>query len=198
MSRTTRALGWACVGLLLADALIAALDVANVWSELRLLRTEVSPFFAERAIAEAASRATLLGWADRLAMIATAACFVPFFVRAYEALPAPRQRPRWAWLGWFVPIANLYVPWRIAKEIHAPDDPAAPAWPVFVWWSTWLASRLLGLLGILASRQGDLEALLLLDLAAACTTVAAALSGAHLVKTWVLRSARLVASPERA
>ena len=192
MSRTTRALGGACILLLLVDAVIAALDAANVWSELRLLRAEVSPFFAERAIAEAASRATALGWADRAAMIATAACFIPFFVRAYEALPSPRGRARWAWLGWFIPIANLYVPWRIAKEIHAPDDPSASAWPVFVWWTAWLASRLLGLMGILASRDGDLETLLLLDLAAASTTVLAALAGAALVRAW------LAGAPERA
>lgn len=194
MSRTTRALGRACVALLLVDALVAALDAANVWSELRLLHDDVSPFFAERAIAEAASRATLLGWADRGAMIATAACFIPFFVRAYEALPARRQRARWAWLGWFIPLANLYVPWRIAKEIHAKDDPASAAWPVFIWWSAWLASRLLGLLGILASRGGDLGMLLGLDLVAASTTFVAALAGAYLVKVW---SARLVALPER-
>lgn len=185
MSRTTRALGVACVALLSVDALVAAMDALNVWGELQLLRDEVSPFFAERAIADAAWRATMLGWADRGAMVATAACFVPFFVRLYEALPAPRQQARWAWLGWFVPIANLYVPWRIAKEIHAPNDPAAPAWPVFLWWSAWLSSRLLGLLGILASRQGDLDTLLLLDLAAASTTVLAALLGAYLVRGWL-------------
>ena len=75
--------------------------------------------------------------------------------RAYRNLPAlgaraPQWSPGWAAAGWFVPLANLVMPYRVACELW--DGAAAPWWrrlPLLeTWWATWLASLLLGLLSI--------------------------------------------------
>ena len=63
--------------------------------------------------------------------IATVVAFSMWIHRAYANLPAlgnPKEgleySPRWAVGGFFIPIVNLFVPYRAVKEIWVKSDPA--------------------------------------------------------------------------
>ncbi|HEV2914573.1 MAG TPA: DUF4328 domain-containing protein [Pyrinomonadaceae bacterium] len=91
--------------------------------------------------------------------LVTAVVFLLWIHRAYRNLPAlgnPRQQleysPGWAAGYFFIPILNLFVPFRVVKEIwrkSEPDvgtgesymfyPPEAPAL-IGVWWAFWIAS----------------------------------------------------------
>lgn len=47
----------------------------------------------------------------------------------------------WTWLGWLVPVANLWVPFRVVRDIRGavlPDGQRRVA--LGLWWSFWLVS----------------------------------------------------------
>lgn len=49
----------------------------------------------------------------------------------------------WTWLGWLVPVANLWVPFRVVRDIRGavlPDGRRRVA--LGLWWSFWLLSGL--------------------------------------------------------
>lgn len=84
----------------------------------------------------------------------TAVAFAQWQIAAYRLVPAlsgaPTERPAWwAWGGWLIPFANLYVPYRVVSEIRDATDPAeldpgldrvGPAIPLGAWWALWLAA----------------------------------------------------------
>jgi hypothetical protein len=68
-----------------------------------------------------------------------------FLMRRSTGLLAPdrfRKGPGWAVGGWFVPVACLWIPYRIAVDMWAAASPLpsgngpfrAPMWPVNLWW----------------------------------------------------------------
>jgi hypothetical protein len=82
--------------------------------------------------------------------------FIVWFHRAYRNLAAlgvekPRRGLGWAIGGWFVPIANMFIPKQLANDVWRAGDPALrqgdPNWqarPVSPllhwWWALWLSS----------------------------------------------------------
>ncbi|MCH8273531.1 MAG: DUF4328 domain-containing protein [Armatimonadetes bacterium] len=93
-----------------------------------------------------------------LIVLVTVVLFFIWFYRAYYNLAALRVSGRkyaagWAVGWWFIPIANLILPYNIAKEIWQASDPQdlAPegnAWrrnsvtPLLgVWWLVWIVSH---------------------------------------------------------
>jgi hypothetical protein len=75
-----------------------------------------------------------------LGLIAGAACFIPWFHRAYKNLStwhATRFRSGWAIGGWFVPFLNLVRPYQIAKELASFSGPSerTPTNALPVWWA---------------------------------------------------------------
>jgi hypothetical protein len=61
--------------------------------------------------------------------------------------------PGWAIGAWFIPIGNLFLPWRIAMEIWEGTDPELNDLqargetirvPIFlhIWWLTWVAGNI--------------------------------------------------------
>ncbi|GAA2099400.1 hypothetical protein GCM10009801_70960 [Streptomyces albiaxialis] len=79
---------------------------------------------------------------------ATALCVITFLAwlwsvrdnaRALSGRP-PRYAWPWVYLGWIVPVMNLWVPRGIVADIHrasAPDERLPPV--VNWWWGLWLA-----------------------------------------------------------
>ena len=55
---------------------------------------------------------------------------------------AQRRAPAWAFWGWVLPIANLFVPFQLMGDIWRAGLPAArrhkTAWLPALWWTTWL------------------------------------------------------------
>lgn len=99
----------------------------------------------------------------------------------------PRYSGPWVYVGWVLPIANLWVPRGIVADIHrasAPDTrlPRSVNW----WWGLWLAGLIsgLGLMyrgdtdDVIARAYTDLPALLFAD----TTVVGAAVAGIFVVR----------------
>ncbi|MEU0167482.1 DUF4328 domain-containing protein [Streptomyces iakyrus] len=67
----------------------------------------------------------------------------------------PRYGYRWIWVGWIVPVVNLWIPRGIVADVHRsvfPERrlPAVVNW----WWGLWLAG-LAGGVGIIYSDDTD-------------------------------------------
>lgn len=98
----------------------------------------------------------IAGALQSLILTATAVVFIIWFhrVRVNGEIMRPdafSQTRGWAIGGWFIPIGNLFLPYRTAKETwtastqFAPDGsfrPVSPA-PVTAWWVTWVSSLVL-------------------------------------------------------
>ncbi|MEU8437241.1 DUF4328 domain-containing protein [Streptomyces sp. NPDC029216] len=90
-----------------------------------------------------------------LSLLATGVVFIIWFhrVRTNGQVFRPdgfSQSSGWAIGSWFVPVGNLYLPYRIAKQIWraavqpAPDGSSrrVSTAPVTAWWLVWTASTL--------------------------------------------------------
>ncbi len=101
--------------------------------------------------------------ADSLAASIAGLCGIVFFCmwvhRACFAARAiapgqVRHSPAWAVGSYFVPFINLVLPFLIMKQIwkaaHAPEE--KPATPVSIWWTTYLATKLISNVGYVADR----------------------------------------------
>jgi hypothetical protein len=88
-------------------------------------------------------------------LLATAVVFIVWFhrVRVNGEIMRPdafSQTRGWAIGGWFVPIGNLFLPYRTAREIWTASTRFAPdgslrvvsAAPVNAWWAVWVLSAL--------------------------------------------------------
>ncbi|MFE5770438.1 DUF4328 domain-containing protein [Streptomyces sp. NPDC056485] len=86
-------------------------------------------------------------------LLATAVVFIVWFhrVRVNGGIMRPEvfsQTRGWAIGGWFIPIGNLFLPYRTAKEIWTASTRFAPdgslhgvsAAPVNAWWAVWVLS----------------------------------------------------------
>ncbi|MFF9348187.1 DUF4328 domain-containing protein [Streptomyces sp. NPDC014734] len=108
----------------------------------------------------AADRADLLygaaGFLQALTMLAAAVLFIIWFrrTRMNAEVFAPGTHPMspgWSIGAWFVPVANLVLPRRIAGGIWAASTPVgpdgsrrpAPTTVMNVWWALWAGSLLL-------------------------------------------------------
>ncbi|GAA2220208.1 DUF4328 domain-containing protein [Streptomyces indiaensis] len=96
----------------------------------------------------------------------------------------PRYGDGWLWLGWVVPVANLWIPRGVVADVHSSVFPERPL-PTVVnwWWGLWL----LGLAGgvgiiyaddtdeVIARAYHDVAPLLTADLVIVAAAAAAAL-----------------------
>ncbi|MBO0837848.1 MAG: DUF4328 domain-containing protein, partial [Actinobacteria bacterium] len=50
--------------------------------------------------------------------------------------------PGWAACGWFLPIANLFVPYLVLRQLWSASGLVRDRWILAVWWAAWLAEVL--------------------------------------------------------
>ncbi len=98
-----------------------------------------------------------------IAFVSTAVAFARWKMAAYRITEplsgAPTERSLgWAAGGYFIPFANLYIPYQIMREIAEAADPAdlgvefgeRRSIPVGLWWALWI---LMSVGGRIASRM---------------------------------------------
>ncbi|MFJ8868124.1 DUF4328 domain-containing protein [Streptomyces sp. NPDC102473] len=133
-----------------------------------------------------ADRAEILygmaGSLQLLAMLATAVVFIIWFHRVRinaEVFDASLQpmRPGWAIGGWFVPVANLWLPRRVAAGVWTASAQTNTdgGWrtvsmaPLDLWWTLWVVSTLFTWISSKIYDQAELS-----EVAGAVTLVMAA------------------------
>jgi hypothetical protein len=128
-------------------ALSAVGIVSDIW-QLDLLASE--PFTSEEADANDL-RQRIVGI---VTMVSAVGAMLVVSVWTYRAssnahklgAQGLRYTPRWAVGGYFIPLANLWMPYQVMKEIaQASRDPSAwqsRGWPrsLPLWWFSWLAT----------------------------------------------------------
>jgi len=135
----TAVLTHALTGLLMSDIAIAAAGL-------------VVPLSIHRNAAfqlEIALRPVVVLW--RVAYTLTVIVFLVWFYRARinaERSGWLQRRARgWAFWGWVVPIADLWVPFQVMRDIWRASRPSSRAggflWLPAVWWASWLLTGLL-------------------------------------------------------
>ncbi|MGZ2357838.1 DUF4328 domain-containing protein [Streptomyces sp. 372A] len=95
------------------------------------------------------------GSLQALTFLATAVVFLVWLRRVRinaEVLDpyAHTMRPGWAIGGWFVPLGNLWLPYRVAKGVWAASAPVdtlggrttVPRGPLNAWWAVFVADQL--------------------------------------------------------
>jgi hypothetical protein len=98
------------------------------------------------------------GDAQGIVFLPCAALFIAWFfwTRRNTGLMAPdrfRKGPGWAIGGWLIPLANFWLPYRIAVDMWGAASPLpadgepyrAGIWPVNLWWGLLVSSSLYGL-----------------------------------------------------
>ena len=89
-------------------------------------------------------------WVGSLAFLATAVCWLVWQARAHEnvwavpGLPAPTRTPGMAVIWWFIPFANLVMPYVCVRELATISAARAGSTPrrglPGVWWALFLAA----------------------------------------------------------
>jgi len=129
--------------LLLANVAIAVAQVLGL-----LLTVFVLPSAQFNTLA---GLLNVLGWIASGAFIATAMAFMAWLSRAIDNVPAlgggtPSASPRWAIAWWFIPFANLGMPYEVVRDLDArmSDQPRA-GHPILLvaWWFTFVGSVVL-------------------------------------------------------
>ena len=100
---------------------------------------------------------------SRIAFVATVVVFLFWFFDARvnaELSDWKQRRARsWAFWGWIIPIADLWIPFQIMGDIwraHLPPQRRDKvAWLPVVWWTSWLLTGLLSQLQTGASSGSE-------------------------------------------
>jgi Domain of unknown function (DUF4328) len=111
------------------------------------------------------------------ALVVTGVVFIIWFHRAYQQVRAlggeMRYSDGWAIGSWFIPIANLWIPKKLANDIWwgsgPPEERSWPAYPALLtaWWLAWILAGM----GARAYGTGDVNSVdgaLRTNLAASC------------------------------
>lgn len=106
---------------------------------------------------------------DRLATVLSGVAFIAWFYRAYCNLRAMGNRgtdysPGWTIGSWFIPLANLILPYLLMAEIvrgsipRRADEPYPKTVPglrlVLVWWALWIIMLILERWGLIVAQAG--------------------------------------------
>ncbi|MFF1409001.1 DUF4328 domain-containing protein [Streptomyces sp. NPDC058289] len=126
------------------------------WQQMKAVLTD-PPGTQHDEIALTDSLNTLVGFAQSVTMLATVVVFIMWFhrVRCNAEVFRPdgfSQSAGWAIGGWFVPIANLFFPYRTARETWDASTQFAPdgsyrqvsGAPVVAWWLAFAGGQVLG------------------------------------------------------
>ncbi len=149
---------WATL-LLATLGVISIAFIISTIAEINLLRQiESGQFITEAQATANDTRQAAIGGLYLAAYIAAVVGFLAWMYRAHKNLDAlgydSRFYPRDTIIWWFIPIANLFRPYQVMKEIwkgshpdlgHASLELYASSSPLLpVWWALWIVSSFIG------------------------------------------------------
>lgn len=148
----SRILQW----MLSASVVLNLLAVPALLSELAMLRKDVRGEAGGEEVVAARDQAALASLATLLLYVATAVVVIVWLYRArrnVEVYGARHQRyaPGWAIGGWFVPLVNCYVPFRVTADVLRDSEQreTRSAMPLLLaWWTVFLASNVADLASV--------------------------------------------------
>jgi len=100
----------------------------------------------------------LIGLTYFVAFTVSAVFFISWFRRAYHNLHQFKSSlgytDGWAAGGWFIPVINLFMPFKIMNEMYREADhlltrthnigSRLPRWHLSLWWAFWILSMAIG------------------------------------------------------
>lgn len=204
--RSGRTLARAVIVLLVAGALLDLVSVGSTLFQIRMLsRAAAGAYPSEDEVMWNDLREAGVGLLQVCSYVLTVVVFCVWLYRAYKNLPALgnareslNYSPGWAVGYFFIPFANLIMPYRAVKEVWQKSTPVeegedpALAWlkgpPALLpaWWGFWLLSNITNnLLFRLSLKAETPEAMLTVSkftLAVAAVDIVSALLAALVVK----------------
>lgn len=138
----TRPLARWLVGMLLVGMVLRGMAIAASWVLRGWYNGDARPAGEFHVVID--RLAIVAGIGIIVVTVVTAILWVVWLWYAYSNLPAlgrePLYRNFWVWLGWFVPIWNLFRPKELHNEVwRSGGDEKIPFWFHF-WWFLYLAS----------------------------------------------------------
>lgn len=134
----------ATAGIIVASAFAVFLGYARSVEASLLAKTAVD----RRALAVSDERTATLGALYSFALVISIILWLMWQYSAHSnirSMPGARTAPLLAVGGWFIPFANLVLPYRFMSELWLvsngwqPKDPRAPKpWRVAAWWTAYL------------------------------------------------------------
>ncbi|MFD0162679.1 DUF4328 domain-containing protein [Streptomyces decoyicus] len=166
MVRSSKGLANAVTVLL---ALVIVVDVFAVYAGLNIRALLDSLLTTTRhELAQGDELYGLAGTVQLVCTLATAPVFIAWFYRVRVnaesfARDVCTMNRAWAVGAWFIPIGNLWLPYRFAKEVWdaSAQSTADGGWrgvsrlPVTAWWAMWIAALLVDRAGASLYRNSE-------------------------------------------
>lgn len=156
----------------------------------------IDPYLANAANRGALDAAgTVADGAEVLSLVvglALAVAFLAWLSRVVEDIPplgagTPHTSPRWAIVWWFVPIAFLWKPYIVVRDVWARLNITWPATGMLAaWWSTWIGGTIAARVAALAMRStssyADFHVFVYVEIGGLIALVGAAVTGFVIVR----------------
>lgn len=205
--RSIRGIGSAVIALLVAQVLALLFGAVAVVTEMSLLQRVIDG--SRVTLTEATASDNRVAASAQIWLVLVIATVVVWLIWQHRAQANLRAvgvteleySPGWAVGWWMIPIANLWKPFQVNRELWKAsggvhDWRSLQTWPVLGWWwASWIVAGGLG--RIAAGARSDAETPMalrsadILDLLSTVVTVASAVLAILLVRSVLTRQDRL-------
>jgi Domain of unknown function (DUF4328) len=207
--RSIRGIGNALIALLVAQVLALMFEAVAVLMEISLLQRIIDG--SQVTLAEATASDNRVALSVRLWLVLLVATIVVWLIwqhRAHANLKALgtelEYSPGWAVGFWLIPIANLWKPFQVNRELwkasgDVNDWRSQRTWPVLGWWwASWISAGVLGRVAAAARESAgtpmEIRSADIVDLLSTAVVVASAVLAILLVRSVIERQDRLAAA----
>jgi hypothetical protein len=205
--RSIRGIGNAVIALLVAQVLALLFEAVAVLREMSLLQRIIDG--SQVTLAEATASDNRVTASARLWLVVLVATVVVWLIwqhRAHANLEAVGvtgldYSPGWAVGWWLIPIANLWKPFQVNRELWkassgVSDWRSLATWPLLGWWwASWISAGVLGRIAAGARRGAEtpmeIRSADIIDLLSTVVVVASAVLAILLVRSVLARQDRL-------
>lgn len=139
-----------------------------------------------------------------IAMILSAVTFIMWFRRAYynlhQKVTGLSYTDGWAASSWFIPLANLFVPYAIMRDLYTrtnvlleqSDSPKLRLSNVKIWWGLWIISGIVEWTSFKASMNDLIEISLTLSVIALMLTLPLAIITIKVIENYSVSESELM------